>query len=314
MIVLILLTGTAGYMVIEHYSFLEAAYMTVITVSSVGFTEVHALSNSGRVFTIFFIIVSFSLFTYYLSQIVSVFFDEEFRTIRKIHHMENKINQLTGHVIICGYGRNGQEAGEVFRKNTQPFVVIERTNAGNHAHPFFLEGDATQDEVLLMAGIKRAKAIITTLPDDADNLFVVLTARELHAGIHIISRASQDSSVKKLKTAGAHNVIMPDKIGGAHMAALVANPDIKEFLDLLSTSGEESMIREIETTRKFRLDEFDCWRQTGATLLGIKMHDGTYRLNPSHQFTAEPKHKLILLGSHAQLKRAGEWLTEKGNP
>ena len=239
--ILILVSGTLGYMLIEHYSLLDSLYMTVVTLSTVGYREVQPLTENGKVFTIFLIVVNLSTFTYFITQLSSYFLDGEFSDAYKFYNMKNSISELEGHIIICGFGRNGREAAKIFSNSNRNFVVVEKTESRKDDLPFevkfYLADDATRDETLLQAGIEKASALITTLPTDADNLYVVLTARELNSKIKIISRASNDSSVKKLKTAGANNVIMPDKIGGAHMATLVLSPDVKEFVDLMATQS-----------------------------------------------------------------------------
>lgn len=310
----ILLSGTIGYIFIEHYTVVEAVYMTVITLSTVGFTEVKPLSDSGRIFTIGLILVNLTAFTYFISYISSYFLDGDFSHNYKLFKMKNAINGLKGHVIICGFGRNGQEAAGIFHSSQKDFVIIEKTDSRKDTLSFpvkyYLEDDATRDETLLEAGIAHAAALITTLPDDADNLFVVLTARELNPNLKIISRASHDSSVRKLKTAGANNVIMPDKIGGAHMATLVISPDVKEFVDLMATnSNEHFSIEEIESAITISLAELNCWHQTGATVLGVKTSQGEYTLNPISKTVIRPGNRLIVMGAKEQLKKVNELLT-----
>jgi voltage-gated potassium channel len=227
---LLILIGTMGYVLIDDFTFFEGLYMTVITVSTVGFMEVKPLTEAGRIFTIFLILVNIGLFAYFITLISHYLFDLDLIKQYKLAKMNNKIQHLQGHVIICGFGRNGKESAQVLHANKIPFVVLEKTEELDQAGlffevPFFIKGDGTKDEMLLEAGIKNARALITTLPIDADNLFVVLSAKQLNAAITIISRASQDSSVNKLKIAGANNVIMPDKIGGTHMATLVLQGD-----------------------------------------------------------------------------------------
>ena len=303
---LILLSGTAGYMLIEHYTFIEAAYMTVITLSTVGYAEVHPLDNAGRIFTSILILANIGTFTYFITQLSAYFLDGEFATTYKLYNMRNAISDLEGHVILCGFGRNGREAAKIFHQSKREFVVVEKEESRKDDLPFavkfILENDATRDETLLEAGILKASALVTTLPEDADNLYVVLTARELNPNIKIISRASNDSSVKKLKTAGANNVIMPDKIGGAHMATLVLSPDVKEFVDLMATqSSEHFTISEIESSKTISLQELNCWASTGATLLGLKTSEGEYSLNPIPQTVVRPGNRLIVMGSKLQL-------------
>jgi len=240
---LILLTlwiiGTIGYVLIDHYTWFDAFYMTIITVATVGYGEVEPLSNEGKIFTAFLIITSFGTFAYAVSSITKFVFDGEFNDFFKNRKLNASIDKLSDHIIICGYGRNGRQAAQVLKKHKKRFVVIEKDPKLNESitHNYkelVLTGDSTQDEILLKAGIMRAKALITTLPIDADNLFIVLTARNLNKHLTIISRASEDNSDTKLKIAGANNVIMPDKVGGAHMASLVMKPDVMEFIDYIT--------------------------------------------------------------------------------
>ncbi len=304
----VLITGTAGYMLIEHYTFIEALYMTVITISTVGFTEVHTLSEAGRIFTTIIILANIGIFTYFITQLSNYFLDGEFTETYKLYNMKKSIGELEGHILICGFGRNGREAAKILHKSGQEFVIIEKIESRKDDLPFnvkfILQDDATRDETLLEAGIMKASALLTTLPDDADNLYVVLTARELNPNLKIISRASNDSSVKKLKTAGASNVVMPDKIGGAHMANLVVSPDVKEFIDLMGTQGNEQFnIAEITSNITTSLEELDCWKATGATVLGIKTSHGDYSLNPSGKTVVRPGNRLIVMGAKEQLEK-----------
>lgn len=313
MLVLTILFGTAGYMVIENFSFLEALYMTVITISTVGFTEVKPLSESGRIFTIFLILVNLGLFTYFVTLLTRFFSDGEFTKLYKQIKMENSIQQLKQHVIICGFGRNGKESAQILFNNKIPFVVLEEKNELetdlDFDVPYFMKGDATKDEVLLEAGIKNARALIITLPVDADNLFVVLTAKQLNSGIKIISRASQDSSVKKLKIAGADNVIMPDKIGGAHMATLVMLPDVVEMLSIMSTqSTAQFRVAEIQSNKNISLGELDMWSKTNCTILGIKNPGNHYTINPDASYQINPGERLIVMGSDEQIEKAKKLL------
>ena len=298
--------GTLGYMLIEDYSLLEAVYMTIITMSTVGFMEVQPLSEAGRIFTIGLIFINITLFTLFVSYTTRYFLDGRFQTNYKLWRMIHSIEKLKDHVIICGFGRNGQSAAQLFANNNIPFVVIEKHFAKmDHLKfpvDYYLTNDATNDQVMLDAGIKNAKALITTLPDDAENVFIVLTARELNPNVKIISRASNDSSLSKLKTAGAHNVIMPDKIGGLHMATLVMSPDVNEFMDyLISQNNDQFRINEITASRNFELGEMKVWDKTGATVLGIRKQGGSYILNPVASTEVNPGDRLIVMGSQIQL-------------
>jgi len=307
------MTGMVGYISIENYTPIEALYMTVITLSTVGFAEVRPLSDAGRVFTIFLITINLAVATFFIAQLSSYVFEGEFSRTYKLFKMKNSIKELRGHVIICGFGRNGREAAGIFTNSKRNFVVIENKATRKDDLPYevnyYLEDDATRDETLLQAGIENASALISTLPDDADNVFVVLTARELNPKLKIISRASNDSSVKKLKTAGANNVIMPDKIGGAHMATLVISPDVKEFIDLMATqSNEHFSIEEIESAITISLEDLNCWKQTGATVLGIKTSEGEFSLNPNSKTVVRPGNRVIAMGAKEQLRKVKELL------
>ncbi len=303
---LAMVTGTAGFMIIEHYTLLEAMYMTVITLSTVGYGEVHPLGNAGRIFTMVLIVFDLGIFAYMIAFITSYFLEGEFSDEFKLYKMKKSIAGLSGHVIICGFGRNGREAARTLYEAGKDFVVIETKHHAIDDNTlqvdYYLQDDATRDEILKLAGIEKASALITTLPEDADNLFVVLTAHELNPNVKIISRASRDSSMKKLKIAGAHSVIMPDKVGGVHMANMVLNPDIRQFVDMLSNQNSDDFsIREIECSKSICLNELNGWQKTGATVLGIKTAHGDYKLNPSPDVQIIPGQSLIAMGSVNQL-------------
>ena len=305
----LMLLGILGYVIIEKYNFLEALYMTVITIASVGFSEVKPLSDAGRIFTIILILINLGLFTYFITLLSRYFFDLEFIKHYKMFKMENSIQQLQHHVIICGFGRNGKESAQVLHDNNIPFVVLEEKNELDSDLPFavkyFMKGDATKDEVLLEAGINNARAVIITLPVDADNLFVVLTAKQLNPNVTIISRASQDSSIKKLKIAGANNVIMPDKIGGAHMATLVMLPDVVELLSMMSTKNNKTFrVAELKAQKSISLAQLDLWKNTSCTILGIKDEDNNYTINPAPDYFINPGQSIIVMGSDDQIENA----------
>jgi voltage-gated potassium channel len=294
--------GVIGFMAIEHYTFIDALYMTIITVSTVGYGEVYPLSDMGKVFTMILIVTNLGLFTYAISTFTSFFLDGEFRQHLKLRKMERSITALSGHIILCGYGRNGRAAANIFNQHNRPFVVIEKHLSDKQHIEYHIKGDATAEDTLIEAGIGRASAIIITLPVDAENLYIVLTARQLNPRIKIISRASEDHAVKKMKIAGADNVIMPDKIGGAHMATLVLSPDVKEFMDMISSQGfEGTTIQEIMINKSISLESLDPWRSTGATILGIKNTQNKYTMNPGYQDSIGAGDKIMAMGSKEQL-------------
>ena len=305
--------GTIGYVIIDNYSWFDAFYMTIITVATVGYGEVAPLSQGGKLFTAFLIITSFGTFAYAVSSITKFVIDGEFNEFFKNRKLNATIEKISDHVIICGYGRNGRQAAQVLKKHHKRFVVIENsaalTSTLNHKFSeLVITGDSTQDEVLIKAGILRAKAIITTLPVDADNLFIVLSARNLNKNLTIISRASEDNSDTKLKIAGANNVIMPDKVGGAHMASLVMKPDVMEFIDHITAEGGDNIsLEEISFDRipdelkNKTLKDLEIRNRSGANIIGYKTAKGEYIINPSADTLVIPDSKLFVLGTPEQI-------------
>ena len=305
--------GTIGYVIIDDYSWFDAFYMTVITIATVGYGEVAPLSQSGKLFTAFLIVTSFGTFAYAVSSITKFVIDGEFNEFFKNRKLNATIDKISEHVIICGYGRNGRQAAQVLKKHNKRFVVIENsatvTSTLNHKFSeLVINGDSTQDEVLIKAGILRAKAIITTLPVDADNLFIVLSARNLNKNLTIISRASEDNSDTKLKIAGANNVIMPDRVGGAHMASLVMKPDVMEFIDHITAEGGDNIsLEEIsfdsipDELKNKSLKDLEIRNRSGANIIGYKTATGEYIINPSADTLVIPDSKLFVLGTAEQI-------------
>ena len=235
---LIIATGVVGYMYLSNYTFVNALYMTVITITTVGFGEIRPLSPEERLFTIFLILMSVTSLGYVASVLSEYIASGRFFEKIKSKRVQKKIKQLEGHAIVCGYGRNGKQAVTKLIQFDKPLVVIEtdedRIAELEDQQILHITGDATKDDILKKAGITSAVSLIATLPSDADNLYVVLSSRQLNKDLTIVSRASNDSSDSKLRIAGADNVIMPDKLGGDHMASLLVTPDIVEFVDMLA--------------------------------------------------------------------------------
>lgn len=318
LLVLIVCIGVVGFISIEGYRFLDAFYMTIITVATVGFQEVHPLSDNGKLFTAFLIITSFGTFAYAVTSISKYIVDGEFQQYFKNYKVSSSIEKLENHVIICGYGRNGRQAAHVLKKHDTRFVVIEQkkeivTTINHKYSDLVLEGDATLDEVLLKAGIAKAKALITTLPIDADNLFIVLSARTLNPKLTIISRASEDNSDQKIKLAGANNVIMPDKLGGAHMASLVMKPDVMEFVDYITGQGGDNIRLEEITFANLSsvyqnktIRDLEIRNKSGANIIGFKTAQGEYVINPSADTVIIPDAKLFVLGTIEQIQKLKE--------
>lgn len=313
----VLLIGTCGYMVISGYSFVDALYMTVITVTTVGFSEVKPFTPEDKIFTIFLILTSVIIVGYAVSTFSEYLVSGKLFDYFKHKKVEKKIAKLKGHTIVCGFGRNGRQAIIKLMNYNKEFVVVERNKElieEIEAQEYLsIQGDATLDETLIKAGILKADNLITALPSDADNLFVVLTARQLNNGFKIISRASNETSYSKLKIAGADNVIMPDKLGGDHMASLVTTPDVIEFVDRLTIEGETTAnLEEIyvnDLPKKFwgkTILDLDLRKQTGCTVIGFRNPDKDYIINPEASTKLVQKAHLIVLGRPEQIAKLRE--------
>ena len=317
LVILIIAIGIIGYMWLSGYNFVDALDMTVITVTTVGFGELQPFSPEEKIFTIFLILTSIIIFGYAVSAFSEYLVSGKLFEHFKHRSVEKKIKHLKGHTIVCGFGRNGKQAILKLSNYNRKFVVVERNKEKIEALDLVgilnIEGDATLDETLQRAGIENAAFLITALPSDADNLFVVLTASQLNKGCVIISRASNESSYKKLKFAGANNVIMPDKLGGDHMASLVTTPDVIEFVDRLTIEGETTAnLEEVAVNdlpekyiNKTILD-LDIRRKTGCTVIGFRNPDKNYIINPEADIKLVADSQLIILGRPEQIIKLRE--------
>jgi voltage-gated potassium channel len=322
LLLLVVVIGTVGYILIESFTFTEAVFMTIITISTVGFREVHPLSGLGQFFTAFLIIISFGIFAYAVTTFTKYIVDGVLRNYLKDNKVKTKIEKLSDHVIVVGYGRNGNQAIKELIRHKFQVVVIDNNDAiiekiREDANLLYIQGDAIQDETLLDAKIEKAQALITALPNDADNLYVVLTAKAMNPEMKIISRASNFNSDRKLRSAGATNVIMPDKIGGQRMAKLVAQPDIVDFLEfIMLRESEEAYIEEISCEKmstKFTeksIGEWSIRTTTGANIIGLKTSDNNYVVNPSADVKISNNDQLFVLGSPEQIGKLKKVLLE----
>lgn len=310
----IILVGILGYMIIEGASFLDSLFMTTISITTVGYGEVVPLSEAGKWFTIFMLITSWGTFAFAITRITQFVVSGEINQYFKTRRLMKNIADLNNHVILCGYGRNGHQAAQILKAHKMPFIVIEKDvelierKLREGEDILHLEGDSTDDDLLRLAGVERARALITTLPVDAQNVFIVLSARSLNPDIQIISRASDAATVPKLKKAGANNVIMPDRIGGTHMATLVTKPDVVEFIDFLSGEQGHSIHMESltyedlpETLKGKSIGEIENWNRTGVNCIGIKDPDGRFLINPSDDIIIIAGMKVIMLGTRHQI-------------
>ena len=315
LLLLLLMVGIFGFRFFSDYSWIDALYMTVITITTVGYGEVSPLDDFSKIFTIFLILTSIVTVGYALSIITEYILSKN--NVEELKHkkMQKQIDSFKNHVIICGYGRNGKQAAQKLLAHKKAFVVIEKNKDMEPRLQMdnapYVIGNANEDEVLLQAGVDRASSFISAMPSDADNLFVVLSARQMNPKITIISRASQESSYEKLKFAGANNVILPDKIGGDHMASLVVVPGLMEFIDNLSIVGKSNInIEEIAIEKLYNpssetktITDLDLRRKTGCTVIGFKDGHGEYIVNPESEVKLVPNSKIIVLGRPEQIEK-----------
>ncbi|AXT60707.1 potassium channel protein [Aquimarina sp. AD10] len=312
LLIVVILIGVLGFRFFSDYSWIDALYMTVITMSTVGFSEVHPLDENAKLFTIFLIATSVSIFAYSVSVITDYIVSKNDPKRVQYRKIQKMIHKLENHIIIIGYGRNGKQSAVKLLAYNKPFIIIEKDDEIIERYQndqlLFLKGNATEDQVLIEAGIKNAACLICTLPEDADNLFIVLSARQINKKLKIISRASEDASYKKIRLAGADNVIMPDRIGGDHMASLVVVPDLIEFLDNLSIVGKRSInIEEVSFEDMFddhqerTILNIDMRSRTGCTIIGYKSPNGEYIVNPEASTVLKPGSKVVVLGRPEQI-------------
>lgn len=314
LLMFIVIIGTSGFMILEKFSFNDAFFMTIITISTVGFREVAPLSIVGQFFTAFLIVISFGIFAYAVTTLTKYIVDGVLRNYLKDNKVKSKIEKLNNHVIVVGYGRNGKQAIEELKRHQVPVVIVDSNESiietiRENPNLLYIQGDAIEDETLVNARIDNARALITALPNDADNLFVVLTARAMNPDITIISRASNFNTDKKLRSAGATNVIMPDKIGGQRMAKLVAQPDVVDFVEYIMLRENEGVhIEEISCKNlsasfaEKSIGEWSIRTATGANIIGIKTEDNSYIVNPNADQKISKNDQLFVLGNPTQIE------------
>jgi len=314
MLIIVLFVGVLGYRYLSDYEWIDAIYMTVITITTVGFAEVNPLDTPSKIFTIFLILTSVVIVGYAITIITEFILSRNSFETLKQRKMQRVINGMENHIIICGFGRNGKQAAKKLLAYKKPFVIVERDKEiierFEEDNLPFVFGNANEDEVLLEAGVERASTLISALPSDADNLFVVLSARQINANLCIISRASEETSYHKLKLAGANNVILPDNIGGDHMASLVVVPDLVEFIDNLSIVGEGNInIEEVAVEKLYdaskpkTIRDLDLRKKTGCTIIGFKNSEGQYTVNPEAETELVNNSKIIVLGRPEQIEK-----------
>lgn len=310
-IVGIVVAGTAGFMAIMHWGLLDSLYMTVITLTTVGFSEVHPLTPAGRVFTMLLIMGGVLTIGYSVRVLAEYVVEQDIFANFGRRRMEKKLAQMKGHIIVCGHGRIGQQVVEALKGSGRDYVIVDRNLKDYHfsEDTACVDGDATDEEMLKRAGIERAGVLIAVVGSDADNLFITMTARGLNHGLRIISRATEAGVRNKLLRAGADSVVLPYEIGGRRIASMVLTPSVCEFLDtLVYAGGEELRMEEVEVLGHAWLQgkDFltaDIRRRTGAVVLAVKKADGVMLSNPPSEMPVRTGDRLISLGTSEQLSK-----------
>ncbi len=318
LLLITLVIGVVGYHFLEGMTFFESLYMTVITISTVGFQEVHPLSVQGRILTMIIISIGITIAAYTIGTLVRVFIEGEIRKTLGRRKLEKKITKLRNHYIICGYGRIGSLVCRELREHGMDFVVIEN-RAGSLARMeqdrvLFLNQDATIESTLIEAGIMHARGIVTAVGSDADNVFITLTAKGLRPDIFILARASEEQNEVKLMRAGATRVVSPYLIGGKRMAHVLIRPTVIDFIDIavmeknLGLHMEECRIRPDSGLVGKNLIESNLRKDYGIIIVLIKKHDGEMIFNPQPTEVLRGEDILVVLGKIEDLKRMGEIL------
>ena len=302
----LILIGTGGYMTIEKWPFADAIYMTIITLATVGYGEVHQVSGVGRVFTIFLIVSGVGYFMYVVGLLVQFLVEDRIRVILGRRKLDKQIAKLKDHYIICGYGRIGRVLARYLIERYLNVVIIEKNESRQAAMDedgvLYLVGEATDERLLLRAGIKDAKALITAVATDADNVFLTLIAKHLNPGLFIVARAIQNTAKRTLQAAGANKVISPYDLGARRMAHAILRPTVIKFLELaFADDNTDIQVEEIQvpSTSKLlnvALKDSGIRQKLDLIILTIKKADGTMIFNPKAESRMETDDTLVVVG------------------
>ena len=302
--IIVLLSGTAGYYFIEGWDIFDSLYMTVITLSTVGFHEIEPLSKAGKAFTIGFIFFSLSVVAYAVNYGIKAIFEGEIQNVFGRRKLKKALELLKDHYIVCGYGRMGKVICNEFKARGVPFVVVEREQQELDADDdsLIIYGDATRDELLKKMGIEKAKGLISVLDSDAQNLYVVLSARGLNKDLFIVARANEEGADYKLTRAGADKVVSPYHIGGLRISHTILKPTVVDFLELTAKAGnmeiqiEEVVVEEASSLAGKTIKEADIRAKNWVVIVALKKENRKILFNPRADTRIEAGDKVAVIG------------------
>ena len=312
-ILAVLFSGIFGYMIIEGWNFFDSIYMTIITLSTVGYGEVHTIGPAGRIFTILLILFGIFIIAYIVGLITETLVESEIRSIFGRKKLSKRIESLRNHYIICGYGRIGRIICKELMHKSIPLIVIEREEQVRrlleHDGILYLDADATEEEILVKAGIERAKGLVAVVSSDPQNVFISLTARGLNPSLYILSRAEDEATEKNLIRAGANEVMLPYRLGGRRMAQAILRPAVSDFIEAtihdhsFELNIEEIMVGEDSQLNNLSLVDSNIRQDMDIIIMGIKQKDGEMLFNPSSQTKIRTGDILIAMGRNSDLER-----------
>ena len=315
---LIVLFGTAGYMIIENWGFLDSLYMTIITISTVGYREINQVGDLGRIFTISLVVIGVGFTFYVAAAVVQFMVEGRIRIILGRRRLDRKLDRLKNHYIVCGYGRIGRVLCRNLIRTPVDLVVIEKNPdlipVMENDGVLYVSGDASDEANLIKAGINRCKALVAVLATDTDNVFLVLTARQLAPDLHIIARATQEGSRNKLSAAGANSVESPYEMGAASMAQRIIRPTVTSFLDLAfahkrkDIQMEEIPVSDCSELANVMLKDSGIRQDYNLIIIAIKKPDGSMLFNPSFETVIMPFDTVIAVGEEQNLQKLEEVL------
>ncbi|MEA3428140.1 MAG: potassium channel protein [Thermodesulfobacteriota bacterium] len=315
---LIIVLGTTGYMIIEGWDIFDSLYMTVITITSVGYGEVHEIGKAGRLFTVFLIIIGIGFVIYVAGAVVQFMLEGQIRTILGRRRLDKKIDRLRNHYIICGYGRIGRLLCKNIQKKSIGLVVIEKNEKLREVMDkdgiLYVLGNAADETTLINAGVKHAKSLVAVLGTDTDNVFLVLTARQLKPDLHITARACHDETKAKLRAAGANKVESPYDIGALSMAQRILRPAVTNFLDQALDDQrqdihmEEMSVSPSSSLINLMLKDSGIRQNYNLIIIAIKKLGGAMLFNPSFESIIKAGDILIAVGKTENLQKLEEVL------